>query len=1266
MTRNIYALLVGINNYPHPVSPLKGCVNDITAVAEYLQERITEEGYELHIQMLIDREATRQAIINGFREYLCQAGSNDVALFYYSGHGSQEEAPLEFWHLEPDHLDETLVCWDSRTENGWDLADKELAHLIAEVDQKNPHIVVFLDCCHSGAGTRNDLQNTAVRRFPTDRRQRPLNSFIFSLEEANNLSTAHNPNQNPSDWFVLPQGEHILLAACRDNEEAKEYYGNNQHQGVFSYFLMDTLRRVNGSLTYRDLFKRVHALVRSRVTAQSPQLEATNSKNLDQPFLGGAIAEHQPYFTVTFDQTHGWIIDGGAVHGIPPVSGDETTRLAIFPINRTVKELRQISQALTVAEVTEVLPQLSKLNLSHDSEELNPELTYKAVVIALPLPPLGVHLKGDEEGITLARQAIQTASSGEQPSLYISEVVEFEQAEFRLIARDGKYIITQPVDERPLVAQIVGYTLESASQAIQRLEHIARWRNIAALSSPAISRIRPDAVKLQVYQGDSEITDPQIRQEYEYKNGKWQQPTFWVKLTNTSNESLYMALLDLTDRYAIITDLLPTGGVWLEPGQETWALEGQPIYASVPKQLWEQGITEYKDILKLIVCTTEFDATLLKQDGLEMPRTRSEKDAKSIKSTLNRLMNRIQTRELRACTETEDLWDDWVTNQITMTTVRPLPTTPVPNTGGGVPLGAGVELQAHPSLRAKAHLTTVTQSSRDLGNLILPAILRENPEVTQPFQFTTSRGTDPGLSALELSEIDADTIEAVAPGAPLRLLVEQVLAPGEYILPIGYDGEFFLPLGRGQASNGKTEIRIERLPEPISEGKRSLQGSIRIFFQKIVSKKLGLEFPYPILAVAEVGEDETVSYEADMEKVKARVAQAKRIVLYIHSIIGDTRSIVPSIQKAKVEVNGQLRSLSEDYDLVLTFDYENIDTAIEENARLLKQRLEAVGLGSNHGKILHIIAHGMGGLVSRWFIEREGGNQVVQHLVMLGTPNAGSPWPTVKAWATFALTIGLNSLSTVAWPVKVLGSLLGAIETIDVALDQMQPGSEFLKSLAASPAPGIPYTIIAGNTSIIPAAEASGPLEQLMQKLCKVVELPFCGMSNDIVVTVKSIKSVSTEYLPQTIIYEAACDHLTYFTTQAGLHALTEALSQALDNATESIAVPLTIHKTQNQGDNASLQSQPSDFVNAPSTDSEQPTTLTSPPASKPVTHRDKTLVNSGLENRRGLNRVGVMVTVLLSVLVIILGLMLWQHSQKEEPAKKEETSRSLPKTIES
>ncbi len=52
------------------------------------------------------------------------------------------------------------------------------------------------------------------------------------------------------------------------------------------------------------------------------------------------------------------------------------------------------------------------------------------------------------------------------------EVTTPEAAEFQLLARDGKYGITRPADNRSLVAEIQGYTNETALQAIQRLEHI--------------------------------------------------------------------------------------------------------------------------------------------------------------------------------------------------------------------------------------------------------------------------------------------------------------------------------------------------------------------------------------------------------------------------------------------------------------------------------------------------------------------------------------------------------------------------------------------------------------------------------------------------------------------------------------------------------------------------------------------------------------------------------------------------------------------------
>ncbi|HEY9852947.1 MAG TPA: caspase family protein [Leptolyngbyaceae cyanobacterium] len=1143
MTRNIYALLVGIDKYQDPVPSLQGCVNDIEAIAEYLKEGFDKKEYQLHLQTLLNSEATRQAIIKGFREHLCNAQNNDIVLFYYSGHGAQEEAPEEFWHLEPDRLNETLVCYDSRFEGSWDLADKELAKLIAEVSAKNPRITIILDCCHSGSGTKNPFQETGVRLASTDKRKRPLDSFIFKLEELEKLSDSVSSESHPTGW-KLPKGRHILLGACQDSQLAKEFNQGGKKRGAFSYFLLDTLQQANGKLTYRDLFNRAKAIIGSRVLDQSPQLEISHPEDENQFFLDGAIAERTPYFTISYHKNYGWVIDGGAVHGVQNPSNGETTLLALFPFDSHTEDLREPSKSVGEAKVTQVFPQLSKVEISGiENLDSDRNKTFKAVVISLPLPPLGVHFEGEEAGVKLARQAIQLAGLNNKASAYVREEQDSAKAQFRLLCSNNQYLIARPADDRPLVAQIDGYTPQNAFIAIQRLEHIARWNAIAELPSSGNGLIKVGDVEMKLIFDDPNISQSgQMRLEYKHKDGNWEPPSFRLKLINKSQKKLYCALVNLTDRFAASAPFFDTGSVLLNPGEEAWALDRQELELEVPDELWNQGITEFKDIIKLIVCTAEFDARLLSQKELDFPRPTARDIESPNQNSLNRLMNRVQSRDIKP--KSQGKYDDWFTDAIAITTVRSLDAISVSPTAEKE-LAAGVKLQAHPNLQANVRLTTIPQVSRDLGNAILPPILREDPQITQTFQFTSSRGTDPGLSVLELSEVKS--YEVVTPDAPLKLLVDTKLEEHEHLLPIGYDGEFFLPLGRSKKTKNGTEIELQRLPKPFNQD-RSVQGSIKILFQKVLWEPLGLEFEYPLLRVAEVAPDETITYVTDKSQIKALVAKSKRILLYIHGILGDTDNMVKSVQRAKVTRNGKRYPLKGHYDLVLAFDYENINTSIEDNARNLKKRLEEIGLKANHGKDLHIVAHSMGGLVSRWFIEREGGNKFTQHLIMLGTPNAGSPWPTVQEWATFALGIGLNSLSTVAWPVKVLGCLLSAIEAVDVSLDQMKPGSEFLKSLASSyDDPGIPYSVIAGNTSIkaIQAQEEANQLKRLIQKLCsRVVELPFFGQMNDIAVTVQSIKSIPERRKITPVIKEVACDHLTYFDISEGLDALSVVLTE--------------------------------------------------------------------------------------------------------------------------
>ena len=1166
MTHNIYSLLVGIDRYAansvRPISTLQGCANDINAIETYLQSQIAGEWILRQPKKLINEQATRQAVIDGFQQYLTQADSDDVALFYYSGHGGQEKAPEEFRHLEPDGLDETLVCYDSRTPGNNDLADKELRYLLAQVAEKNPRIIVILDCCHSGSGTRNIPQG--VRLAPEDTRERDLSSFIFAKDATfNNFLLTFDRVDKKKTGLKLPKGKHILLAACRDFQYAKEYRGDDdQTRGVFSYFLLKSLEQTNGSLSYLDLARNIEALIKGNVRDQVPQLEATNPEDLKELFLGDAIPERPFYFTLSYNtqsNNKDWEIDGGVIQGIPKSSSaDETTLLTIFPVGSKPDDLKQVSKALGEAEVTEVLTQKSKVEITQGLVNLDQNQSYWAVVTSLPLKPLKVYIEGEESGRELAQKALEKANFG-QKSLYVKPVENATDADLCLQFRQEQYEIIQ--DERPLVAPI-----NNATEAIEAIEAIARWRNILNLKSPQRSQIEAQDVEMEIkligYEGtDGEITTsensdvlttaPELRLEYKYEDEEWKPPVIQVRLLNHSNQKLYANVIDLAEDYSVAVPFFDERSSVVLPvatAERAGIIEGfDDIILSIPEEFLEQGITEYKDIFKLIVSKTDFNASLLEQEGLEPPNRATR--GTEPESSLDRLMDRVYSRNAG---RSGRRYDDWITKEIAVTIVKPRDGSELSSDRSALLLNGLVEIQPHSQLQGKVTLTTVSQTTRDIGNAIAPPVLWDEAGAIASFQLTTSRGSDPGLSVLEL--LDVKDFNSVTREQPVRLAIARPLEEDEYLLPISYDGEFFIPLGFGVKQGDKIEVKLERLPQPTTSS-RSLGGSIKIFFKKLRRQKLGHSYEYPILAAAEVTEIDNkfkVNYQQERDLIKQQVANAQKIVLYIHGIIGDTESLVTSIQQAKVAVNGQQRSLREAYDLVLTFDYENLHTTIEENAQLLKQRLESVGLGANHGKQLQIVAHSMGGLVSRWFVEREGGNEIVQHLVMLGTPNAGSPWSTVQDMTFALLGMGLNQISGLVPPAKIVSDLfaksLQFVEQNDNALDQMQPDSDFIKAIATNPDPKIPYTIIAGDRSTV-LQQQSSRLRRLMKKLFnpainKVIDgLVFGGEPNDIAVSLVSIKNVSQERSPQPrILPNVACDHMTYFTTEAGLKALVDAL----------------------------------------------------------------------------------------------------------------------------
>jgi hypothetical protein len=609
----LYALLVGIDAYAAPVPPLRGCVNDVRRMQAWLEQR----GAQPAQITLTDAQATRAAIIQTFRSHLGQAGPGDAALFYYSGHGSQEPAPPEYRDQEPDGMDETLVAYDSRQPGGWDIADKELAVLIAEVASRGAHVAVVLDACHSGTATRL-ADDMIVRRAAGDTRARPAASFWFYGQ----AGAAPALQESSSDWRILPHGPHVLLAACRDFEQAIEFRApEGERRGMFSYFLLETLQRLGDRISYRSLHKQVQTQVGNRYPGQVPQAEG----ELERRVFDGGPVPAAGQLSIRQVRGFGWRLDAGALHGVQ-VGSEYAVALP--------------GVASAVVRVTEVHAAESSVALAGGSLP-DDAITLPVVLSHLPLPLLRIALDGELAADTRLRAAI-----GSSPFLTIAG--DAGSADLLVAASDGRYQLRRPGVADPIAA------CSNGDEVVLSLNHIARWESVRALGnhhSPL-----GDAVRMTVWAwlgpplaaGErpqtASLPEQAPRLEYRTLQGQPRPGRFTVEIATTTDQPVFFALFALSESFAIQRVHNAEGR--LMPDQSIWVRPYDGIPASVPDELYARGITRRHDTLLLLVSEQDADFSLLEQGKLgsiyQPPLTRRA----GAHSALDGLLRRAMTREI--------------------------------------------------------------------------------------------------------------------------------------------------------------------------------------------------------------------------------------------------------------------------------------------------------------------------------------------------------------------------------------------------------------------------------------------------------------------------------------------------------------------------------------------------------------------------------------------------------------------------------------------
>jgi hypothetical protein len=208
-----------------------------------------------NIHILKDEEATRARILTELKKYLVDETSpGDICLFYYSGHGSRGKNSMSD---EPDKMDETLVPADWYLGVG-DIRDKELKKLYNRVLDKQAHLTVIVDACHSGSISRG---------IPV-----PLQSRSLPPNECD-VADPPDKEKSPAERGAL------IFSAAQDFQAALEIEDENKNwHGLFTWALLKTLREIRGTVSAQDLLLKVKALMQSEGKSQEPNLEGLPGK----------------------------------------------------------------------------------------------------------------------------------------------------------------------------------------------------------------------------------------------------------------------------------------------------------------------------------------------------------------------------------------------------------------------------------------------------------------------------------------------------------------------------------------------------------------------------------------------------------------------------------------------------------------------------------------------------------------------------------------------------------------------------------------------------------------------------------------------------------------------------------------------------------------------------------------------------------------------------------------------------------------------------
>ena len=236
-----------------------------------VQGMLKSAGFK-SVTTLVNQQATKAGIIGAFKRMAASCKQGGVVYIHYSGHGQQM---TDVHNDERDGLDECWIPYDayrkaSKTYHGEKhLTDDELNVYLNAIRNKigaKGKLLVVIDACHSGDGTRGD-DDEVVRGVEE----------VF--EAVKSLIIGDNDKEKVINQKAKPLAERwITLSACKSDQVNIEM--KNPAVGKLTYALWMELK--NGDkINNEEFIKRIRKFV-NRNTCSRPQQPVLTGNDKDK------------------------------------------------------------------------------------------------------------------------------------------------------------------------------------------------------------------------------------------------------------------------------------------------------------------------------------------------------------------------------------------------------------------------------------------------------------------------------------------------------------------------------------------------------------------------------------------------------------------------------------------------------------------------------------------------------------------------------------------------------------------------------------------------------------------------------------------------------------------------------------------------------------------------------------------------------------------------------------------------------------------------